>query len=208
MNKSIISIVFAAGLSLVGCGTNDDGSSMSTYSSCKITKSEALLNRDRANDLQQCWNFPNDGFESKVAADAWCSEKVLDYKTKYEFNPHKIEYNSELTNCPNTERNDKSDSAQTVDYFIEVDVKNYKFDGQSWDAFSGKPDIVIYIDDKFKKRCSDTLNCKLEFSSDKIEWDVMIVDDDLSDDDLIGEGKCTANETCTLGQSSVVITSL
>jgi len=60
-------VVFSL-LGLLGCGAgeNSDGSRRSTYSSCKITSSNALFNYDRQRDLQQC----RDGVDFESRGDA------------------------------------------------------------------------------------------------------------------------------------------
>ena len=92
-------IFISISLLFIGCGTNDDGSSKSTYSSCKITSSGAIFASDRVKDLEQCWNAPNGGYESQGDALAWCASKVTKYTSKYTLIPG-IEYAVESTNCP------------------------------------------------------------------------------------------------------------
>lgn len=84
----------------VGCGTNDDGSSTSTYSSCKITSSNALFAHDRANDLNQCWNATGRGYESRGDALAWCNSKVSSYIAREYTFGHSVEFSAESTYCP------------------------------------------------------------------------------------------------------------
>ncbi len=101
MNKTLVRaalLLFIA--SLLGCGgaENSDGSSKSTYSSCKITSSNALFNSDRQRDLQQCWDGVD--FESKGDAMAWCEGKVTDYISRTYLLGHSVTYMIESTNCP------------------------------------------------------------------------------------------------------------
>jgi hypothetical protein len=66
MSKKLVKaalLLFISGLLGCGGGENSDGSSKSTYSSCKIISSNALFNSDRQRDLQQCWDGVD--FESK-----------------------------------------------------------------------------------------------------------------------------------------------
>lgn len=64
--------VLATAFILTACGgsENSDGSKKSTYSSCSITKSEALLAGDRANDLKQCWDGVS--YKEQNLAMKWC----------------------------------------------------------------------------------------------------------------------------------------
>lgn len=96
-----ILILFFAGLFLSGCGgENKDGSKKSTYSSCKITSSEALLASGREADLRQCWNAPGDGYESKGDAMQWCERSVSSYISDNYLLGHTVAYAVESTNCP------------------------------------------------------------------------------------------------------------
>lgn len=64
----------------VSCGgKNEDGSRKDTYSSCKITSSNAIFSGDRARDLKQCWNASGEGYTSQSDALRWCEAKVLEY---------------------------------------------------------------------------------------------------------------------------------
>ena len=92
-------IFISISLLFIGCVTNDDGSSKSTYSSCKITSSSAIFASDRVKDLKQCWNAPNGGYESKGDALAWCASEVTRYTSKYILVPS-VEYVIESTYCP------------------------------------------------------------------------------------------------------------
>lgn len=97
--KKIMLASFA--LALIGCGgSNSDGSSKSTYSSCKITKSGALLANDRDRDLKQCWNAPGSGFESQGDALQWCERQVNAYIANNYILGHSVSYSIESTNCP------------------------------------------------------------------------------------------------------------
>ena len=92
----ILSAIFA--LSACG-GSNDDGSSKSTYSSCKITSSEALFATDRDKDLQQCWNAGGNGYESQGDAMQWCEQQVNAYIANNYLLGHTVSYAVESTNC-------------------------------------------------------------------------------------------------------------
>jgi len=90
-----ISLVFF----LVSCGgTNSDGSSKSTYSSCSITSSEALLASDRAKDVSQCWDGVD--YEEKSLALDWCAKKVTAYIGSEYILGHTVQYQVSSTNCP------------------------------------------------------------------------------------------------------------
>ena len=75
-----------------------DPSDVSTYKSCKITKSEAIFAADRANDVAQCW----DGVSYKDKSDAmnWCAGRVNSYMdVRYLFG-HTVEYQISSKSCP------------------------------------------------------------------------------------------------------------
>ena len=98
MNKLLI-LSFALVLSACG-GSNDDGSSKSTYSSCKIISSEALFAEDRDSDLSQCWNAGGNGYESQGDAMQWCEQQVNAYVANTYLFGHTVAYAAESTNCP------------------------------------------------------------------------------------------------------------
>lgn len=81
-----------------GGGDNSDGSKSSTYSSCTITKSDALLAGDRSKDLQQCWDGVD--YEEKNLAMNWCRQKVTQYIADEYIAGHSVEYEVASTNCP------------------------------------------------------------------------------------------------------------
>ncbi|MGO2137038.1 MAG: hypothetical protein ACTH3S_16605 [Marinobacter sp.] len=85
---------------LAACGgsENSDGSKKSTYSSCSITKSEALFAGDLANDLKQCWDGVN--YEEQNLALKWCQQKVSAYMDSAYIVGHSIEFEVASTNCP------------------------------------------------------------------------------------------------------------
>ena len=93
-------IILTISLIIIGCGANDDGSSKTTYSSCKITHSSALLTTDKNDDLSQCWNASGKGYESKGDALAWCQVEINTYMSKKYVLGHTIEYAVESTFCP------------------------------------------------------------------------------------------------------------
>ena len=97
--KKLLVVSFVVVLS--ACGSNDDGSSKSTYSSCKITSSSVFLAGDRDSDLSQCWNASGDGYEGKGDALQWCEKQVNAYVAdNYNFITPTIEYAVESTYCP------------------------------------------------------------------------------------------------------------
>ena len=89
-------IVFATGCG----GSNSDGSDKTTYSSCKITSSNAMFASDREHDLSQCWNAPNNGYESQGDAVQWCEKQVNSYMSDRYIFGHSIKYAAESTYCP------------------------------------------------------------------------------------------------------------
>ena len=93
-------LILSVALILSACGgSNSDGSSKSTYSSCKITSSEAMFSSDRENDLNQCWDADGDGYESQGDALQWCELQTTEYLSENYFFGHSIEYAIESTNC-------------------------------------------------------------------------------------------------------------
>ena len=96
MRKTLIlSTIFV----ISACGTNEDGSSKFTYSSCKITSTDALFSSDRNKDLLQCWNADGNGYESKGDAMQWCERTVNTYMSNNYIFGHSISYAVESTNC-------------------------------------------------------------------------------------------------------------
>ena len=81
-----------------GGGDNSDGSKASTYSSCAITKSEALLSSDRTTDLNQCWDGVD--YKEQNLALNWCRQKVSAYMDSAYLVGHAIEFEVASTNCP------------------------------------------------------------------------------------------------------------
>ena len=97
MNTKPLAILICS-LALTSCGgENSDGSSKSTYSSCSITESHAILASDKARDVSQCWDGVN--YKEKSLALDWCSKKVNTYMGRYVFG-HTIKYQVTSTNCP------------------------------------------------------------------------------------------------------------
>lgn len=95
-------ILASVAVALFGCGgSNSDGSSKSTYSSCKITQSSALLASDRDRDLKQCWNAPGKGYESMGDAMQWCESQINAYIANTYLVGHNVTYVAESTYCPN-----------------------------------------------------------------------------------------------------------
>ncbi len=92
-------------ITIIGCalfvsscgGSNSDGSDKTTYSSCSITDSSALLASDRARDIRQCWDGV-DIKEKSLALD-WCSKKASTYMGRYIFG-HSYKIKVASTNCP------------------------------------------------------------------------------------------------------------
>lgn len=82
---------------LTGCGENEDGSSRSTYSSCRIISSEALLGSDRTNDLNQCWDGVD--IESQAEAMQWCAGLVNSYISNRYIFGHTVSYALASNNC-------------------------------------------------------------------------------------------------------------
>jgi hypothetical protein len=100
MSKMKKLLILSFALLLSACGSNDDGSSKSTYSSCKIISSEALFASDRNNDLSQCWNASGNGYESQGDALQWCEQQVNAYIADTYIFGHTVTYAVESTYCP------------------------------------------------------------------------------------------------------------
>lgn len=97
MNTKLI-IILGFSIFLASCGgTNSDGSNKSTYSSCSITESSALLASDRARDISQCWDGVN--IEEKALALDWCGKKASAYMERYIIG-HSYKIQVASTNCP------------------------------------------------------------------------------------------------------------
>ena len=94
-----IIFILAISLSLISCSPeNSDGSDATTYSSCSITDSSALLASDRAVDVSQCWDGVN--YEEQSLAQSWCAELVSSYIAERYVFGHAVEYRLASTNCP------------------------------------------------------------------------------------------------------------
>jgi hypothetical protein len=95
-------ILISIGFLFLACDENSDGSSKSTYSSCKIVASGSMLAEDRNNDLQQCWNISDT--ESQEYALNQCEAKVQEYlDDTYIFNgllSDGYQYSVQSTYCP------------------------------------------------------------------------------------------------------------
>ena len=88
-------------MSMTGCGgENSDGSDATTYSSCRISNSEALLASDRSIDLAQCWDGVD--YKKQSTALAWCSQQVSSYISSEYIFGHTVEYSVASTNCLST----------------------------------------------------------------------------------------------------------
>ena len=98
MNRFLAVVSTCAVLSACGGGgDNSDGSKASTYSSCTITQSDALLAEDRSKDVSQCWDGVD--YKEQNLALNWCAEKVSAYiDSEYVFG-HSVEYQVASTNC-------------------------------------------------------------------------------------------------------------
>jgi hypothetical protein len=96
-----IAIVAFLMVSITGCGgENSDGSDATTYSSCRISNSEALLASDRSNDLAKCWDGVD--YKEQSTAQAWCSQQVSSYISSEYILGHTVEYKVASTNCLST----------------------------------------------------------------------------------------------------------
>ena len=85
---------------LSACGdTNEDGSLVYTYSSCKIISSDALFAKDRDNDLSHCWSADGDGYISKGDALQWCSKQVNNYLSENYLLGHSVKFMVESSYC-------------------------------------------------------------------------------------------------------------
>ena len=91
--------ILAVCILVTSCGSvNSDGSDATTYTSCSITSSEALLAGDRASDVAQCWDGLD--YKEKSLALTWCTQQVTTYiGARYIFG-HAVQYTVASTNCP------------------------------------------------------------------------------------------------------------
>lgn len=95
--KLPVTLLLATCISLTGCSENSDGSNATTYSSCSITESSAILASDRANDVSQCWDGVD--YEEQSLALDWCRTQTNTYMARYTFG-HDIKFAVASTNCP------------------------------------------------------------------------------------------------------------
>lgn len=94
--------VAATLFALAGCNSEDSSHynpSSSSYSSCRIIQSEALLASDRTQDLKQCWNALG-GYYSKSSALSWCEREVTDYMRRNYSHIHSVTLQVSTSNCP------------------------------------------------------------------------------------------------------------
>jgi len=97
MKTKLITILGCALLVSSCGGKNSDGSDKTTYSSCSITESSALLASDRARDISQCWDGVD--IEEKSLALDWCGKKASAYMGRYLIG-HSYKIKVASTNCP------------------------------------------------------------------------------------------------------------
>lgn len=90
-------MVLSISLLIVACGENSDGSKKSTYTSCSITDSQALLASDRAKDVAQCWDGVD--YKEKSLAMDWCAKQVSSYIANEYIFGHAVTYLVASTNC-------------------------------------------------------------------------------------------------------------
>ena len=199
---------------------NPDTSNKTTYSSCNITSSEAILLSDKTSDINQCWDGVN--YKEYSLAEDWCKGKIYNYMNSRYLIGHSVEYRISSTNCISPSPNTNTSVAQTntqleeehettsqpVKYSIKVTLERTKSNGDNWDIFGGSPDIKMYIDNKYQGLCSDSYECEVEYTSSSSTLYFKIYDKDVSNDDFVGEGSCPINETCQLGQALVEINTI
>jgi hypothetical protein len=95
-------------------------------------------------------------------------------------------------------------------YTITIDVESTKTNGKPWDFSGGSPDIELHIDGKrfpIQLHCRNCYRCSMNFyvENDKDEWYFEIYDKDFSNDDLIGKGNCSDDDSCKLGRATITI---
>lgn len=96
-------IILLLGLLLTVSACNDSNSSdpdKTIYLSCKIRTSHAPLLSARDNDLSQCWDAEESGFESQVYALEWCDQQVNLYMLDQYTASHTVTYMVDSTYCP------------------------------------------------------------------------------------------------------------
>jgi len=206
--KILTTLAVTGLLLLSGCVENSDGSDPTTYSSCSIEESYASNLEDQARDYKTCWDGVN--YKEKNLATQWCKKNITTYRARHHAN-YSIKYAVNSTNCPRNNNNDmkstdKNNEIGIKNYLVNIESESSKANGANWDVLGGKPDILIYIDNKYYKKCKNSLNCSVAFSSQNTQWSFEIIDEDMSNNDIIGKGTCHANETCVIGQATVKTT--
>lgn len=74
-----------------------DSYESTTYSSCRITYSDAVYSADRSSDLRQCWDGVD--YLSESRALDWCGAMVNNYMNhRYTFG-HTVEYRVSRSRC-------------------------------------------------------------------------------------------------------------
>jgi hypothetical protein len=81
---------------LAACGDGD--SDKSTYNTCRITDSGALLAAERANDIAQCWDIRHT--KDKNDALGQCNTLVSSYMGRNYTFGHDITYQVSSSACP------------------------------------------------------------------------------------------------------------
>lgn len=96
MKKHIIT--FAAAILLTACGGSDGD--VSTYDTCQIKQSSALLATDRAKDLSQCWGIrPTEDQQNALSQ---CRTLVSSYLASRYIVGHDVEYSVSSSSCPSS----------------------------------------------------------------------------------------------------------
>ena len=93
-------------------------------------------------------------------------------------------------------------------YMAVINVEPSKGNGKAWDIGGGSPDILLKLNKKevnFSKSCKNEYRCVMEFDSTGSSWYVEVYDKDLKTDDIIGAGTCKLDESCKIGQATVII---
>jgi len=91
-------IISVAAILLSACGDGGSDGDASTYDTCQIQQSSALLATDRARDLSQCWRIQPT--EDQRNALSQCKSLVSSYLSRQYVFGHSVEYSVSSSSCP------------------------------------------------------------------------------------------------------------
>lgn len=91
-------IISTAAILLTACGGGGSDGDASTYDTCQIEQSSALLATDRAKDVSQCWKIQPT--EDKQNALSQCKTIVSNYISRQYLLGHQVQYSVSSSSCP------------------------------------------------------------------------------------------------------------